>query len=81
MSYASGGLGSSYIAQRVQREPLDQTNLKNGIDAVYGGSGGTFQKLPGGAHHQGSGGTWVEPSSPTWQPLKLYFWGLPPRVL
>jgi hypothetical protein len=29
-----GGLGSSYIAQRVQRESLDQTDLKNGVDAV-----------------------------------------------
>jgi hypothetical protein len=28
------GLGSPYIAQRVQREPLDQTDLKDGIDAV-----------------------------------------------
>jgi hypothetical protein len=29
-----GGLGSPYIAQRVQREPLDQTDLKNSVDAV-----------------------------------------------
>jgi hypothetical protein len=29
-----GRLGSPYIAQRVQREPLDQTDLKNGVDAV-----------------------------------------------
>jgi hypothetical protein len=42
MTYVSGRLGSSYIAQRVQCEPLDQTDLKNGVDAVYGGSGGIF---------------------------------------
>jgi hypothetical protein len=29
-----GGLGSAYIAQRVQREPLDKTDLKNNVDAV-----------------------------------------------
>jgi hypothetical protein len=37
-----GGLGSVYIAQRVQREPLDQTDLKNGVDAILGGGGGIF---------------------------------------
>jgi hypothetical protein len=34
MTYALGGLGSPYVAQRVQREPLDQTDLKNGVDVV-----------------------------------------------
>jgi hypothetical protein len=29
-----GGLGSPYIAERVQREPLDQTDLKNDVDVV-----------------------------------------------
>jgi hypothetical protein len=37
-----GGLGSAYIAQGVQREPLDQTDLKNGVDATLGGGGGIF---------------------------------------
>jgi hypothetical protein len=31
-----GGLGSPYTAQRVQREPLDQTDLRNGVDATLG---------------------------------------------
>jgi hypothetical protein len=31
------GVGVSYIAQRVQREPLDQTDLRNGVDATLGG--------------------------------------------
>jgi hypothetical protein len=34
------GLGSIYIAQGVQREPLDQTNLKDGVDTILGGGGG-----------------------------------------
>jgi hypothetical protein len=37
-----GGLESIYIAQKVQREPLDQTDLKNGVDATLGGGRGTF---------------------------------------
>jgi hypothetical protein len=28
------GVGVPYIAQRVQYEPLDQTDLKNSVDAV-----------------------------------------------
>jgi hypothetical protein len=31
-----------YIALRVEREPLDQTDLKNGVDAILGGDGGSF---------------------------------------
>jgi hypothetical protein len=43
MTYAIGrGLGSPYIAQRVQRKPLDQTDLRNSVDATLGGGGGTF---------------------------------------
>jgi hypothetical protein len=37
-----GELGSAYIALRVEREPLDQTNIRNGMDATLGGGGGTF---------------------------------------
>jgi hypothetical protein len=28
------GVGFAYIAQSLQREPLDQTNLRNGVDAT-----------------------------------------------
>jgi hypothetical protein len=43
MTYASRkGLGFAYIAQGVQHEPLDQTDLKDGMDATLGGGGGTF---------------------------------------
>jgi hypothetical protein len=37
-----GGLGSVYIALGVEREPLDQTDLKNGMNAILGGGGGSF---------------------------------------
>jgi hypothetical protein len=40
-----GGLGPGYIAQDVQREPLDQIDLKDGVDANLGGGGGNFCKL------------------------------------
>jgi hypothetical protein len=33
-----------FIALGVQREPLDQTDLRNGVDAILGGDGGTFYK-------------------------------------
>jgi hypothetical protein len=36
------GAGSVYITLRVQRELLDQIDLKNGVDATLGGDGGTF---------------------------------------
>jgi hypothetical protein len=57
-----GGLGSSYIAQRVQRKPLDQTDLRNDMDATLGGGGGIFQKmeawgpLPETERHRGGAG-------------------------
>jgi hypothetical protein len=36
------GAGPGYIALGLQREPLDQTNLKDGVDAILGGGGGSF---------------------------------------
>jgi hypothetical protein len=53
----------------VEREPLDQTDLKNGVDAILGGDGGSFWKLIGKSHHGKPGDTLVGLSSPTWQPL------------
>jgi hypothetical protein len=64
-----GGSGLGYIALGVQREPLDQTDLKDGVDATLGGGGGSFWKLTGRGHCQGPGGTMVGPVSLTWQPL------------
>jgi hypothetical protein len=48
----------------VQREPLDQTDLKDGVDATLGGGGGSFWKLIGRGHCERSGGTTVGPVSP-----------------
>jgi hypothetical protein len=36
------GLGSVYIAQGVQYEPLEQTDLKDDVDAILEGDGGSF---------------------------------------
>jgi hypothetical protein len=37
-----GGAWPAYIALRVKHEPLDQTDLKNGVDAILRGGGGSF---------------------------------------
>jgi hypothetical protein len=39
---SSRGAGPSYIALGVQHEPLDQTDLKDSVDAILGGGGGSF---------------------------------------
>jgi hypothetical protein len=59
------GAGPGYIALRVKREPLDQTNLKNGVDAILGGGGESFWNLTGRGHHGRPGGTMVGPTDPT----------------
>jgi hypothetical protein len=69
------GLGSIYIAQSVQREPLDQTNLKDGVDAILGGGGGMFQKMLTRGAHRGPSGTMVGLIGPTWQPLRVCLGG------
>jgi hypothetical protein len=74
-----GGLGLVYLAQGVQHEPLDQTNLKDGVDAILGGGGGIFQKILMKGAHRGLGGTMVGPASPTWQPLRVCLGGSPPE--
>jgi hypothetical protein len=65
------GSGPSYIALGVQREPLDQTDLKDGIDATLGGCGGSFWKLTGTGHYGRPSGTMVGLAGPTWQPLEV----------
>jgi hypothetical protein len=36
------GLQAYIYSSGVQCEPLDQTNLKDGVDAILGGGGGSF---------------------------------------
>jgi hypothetical protein len=36
------GYRAVYIGKSIHREPSDQTDLRNGIDAILGGGGGTF---------------------------------------
>jgi hypothetical protein len=45
--------GSIYIALRVEREPLDQTDLRNSVDAILRGGGGTFWKVLTSGTHRG----------------------------
>jgi hypothetical protein len=65
------GAEPGYIALRVEREPLDQTDLKNDIDVILEGGGGIFWKLTGRGHHGRPGNTMVGPADPTWQPLRV----------
>jgi hypothetical protein len=39
---SSRGARPDYVALEMQREPLDQTDLKNDVDAILGDSGGRF---------------------------------------
>jgi hypothetical protein len=39
------GTGPSYIALRVKHVPLDQTDLKDGVDAILGGGGRSFWRM------------------------------------
>jgi hypothetical protein len=48
---SSRGAEPSYIALRVELEPLDQTNLKNSVDAILEGGGRSFWKLTSRGHH------------------------------
>jgi hypothetical protein len=60
-----------YIARGVQHEPLDQTDLRNGVNAILGGGVGTFYKLPTSGPHRGPGGMVVGLASPTRHPLRV----------
>jgi hypothetical protein len=75
-----GGYRAVYIGQSVHHEPSDQTDLKNDIDAILGGGGGTFWKWADSVAHRGLGGAMMGLAGPTWQPLGVYPRGLPPRV-
>jgi hypothetical protein len=65
----------------VQREPLDQTVLKDGVDAILGGGRGIFQKMLTRGAHRSLGGTMVGPAGPIRQPLEVCLGGSPPGVL
>jgi hypothetical protein len=66
---SSRGTEPGYIALRVEHVPLDETDLKNGVDAIIEGGGGSFWKLIGRGHHGRPVGTMVGSADPTWQPL------------
>ena len=63
---ALGGGGPGFIGLRKQREPLDQTDLRNSVDATLGIGGGTFWKLTPRAHCHGLANMVVGSAGPTW---------------
>jgi hypothetical protein len=50
------GVQASFIALGVQHEPLDQTDLKDGVDAILGGDGESFWKRTTRWGHRGPSG-------------------------
>jgi hypothetical protein len=64
----------------VQCEPLDQTDLKDGVDVILGASGGSFWKLTGRGPPGRLGGTMVGSVAPPGSSRGLPR-GLPPEVL
>jgi hypothetical protein len=79
MTWWLRGCRGSYIAQWVEREPLDQTDLDEGWRWILGGGGGILQKLME-KSPRGPGGMVVGPASPTWQLLVLPFVPMPSGV-
>ena len=73
-----GRQGLDYIALRVQREPLDQTDLSNGLDASSKAVGNRHRKLVDRWAHQGPGGLTVGLGIPTCHPLVLCFGDVAP---
>ena len=66
---SGGGAGAGYIGQSVNPEPLDQTDLKNGGDAILKTVGNRHKNegLTGGP--QGPADLQVGPAGPTCHPL------------
>jgi hypothetical protein len=72
LGFSSRGCMPVFIALGLQREPLDQTDLKNGIDAILGGDGGTSWKLLMSEPRRGPGGMVVGLAGPTCHPLRVH---------
>ena len=60
------GAGAGYIGRSVQHEPLDQTDLKDGVDASYEVVGNRHMKEADRWVPQGPGGLLVGLGGPTW---------------
>ena len=65
----SGGQGLIYIGRSVQREPLDQTNLRNGVDATQEAVENLHCNVEANRWAQGPGRLQVGPTGP---PGSLY---------
>ena len=77
----SRGQGLIYIGWSVYREPLDQTDLKNDVDATKEAVENRHNKAEADRWAQGPGGLQVRPASPTWHPLGSRFGVVSSRVL
>ena len=74
MTYDSWGRqGLDYIALRVQHEPLDQTNLSNGLDASSKVVGDRHTKLADRWDQGGPGSPTCRPGGSTCQVVALHF--------
>jgi hypothetical protein len=60
---------------------LDQTDLKNGVDATLGDGKGVFWKMSVHGAHKGPGDMHVGLSGPTWRWLASLLGGEPPGVI
>ena len=69
-----------YIGRSVNSGPSDQTDLKGWCRCNLGGGGEPTFKAEADRWTQRLGGLGVGPPSPTWQPIRVYFGGEPPRV-
>jgi hypothetical protein len=58
----------------VKCEPLDQTDLKDGVDAILGGGERSFWKLIGRDHHGRPGGMEVHLAAPRGPSQSGVFW-------
>ena len=70
-----------YIALRIQHEPLDQTDLSNGLDASLEAVGNQHSDETDRWAPVGLGGLQVGPGGPTYHRLVLCFGDVASRVL
>ena len=67
MTYEPGGRqGPGYIVLRVQHEPLDQTDLSNGLDVSSKVVGNGHKKMADRRAQGRPGGTTYRPGGPTY---------------
>ena len=76
-----GRQGLDYISLRVQREPLDQIDLSNGLDASSKVVGDRYMKLANRWTQEGPSGPTYRSGTPTCQGVFLCFGDMASRPL